>query len=129
MLFRTAVAVPDSGVDEGGQAVVERDAGPLPAATNYVLTPTVCLSPSHFSLSQSPFPSAIVEEVARSPGSSFHPAGAGAVLSGTTAAGIGLGALFGWAVGSWSLGALAGGVVGIPAGVYAVYRRYRGFFE
>lgn len=58
----------------------------------------------------------------------FHPAGAGAVLTGATGVGIGLGALIGWAVGSWSLGALAGVVVGIPAGVFAVYRRYRGYF-
>ena len=60
--------------------------------------------------------------------SSFQPAGAGAVLAGTTAAGVGLGALIGWVAGSLGLGALAGAVVGIPAGVFAVYRRYRGFF-
>jgi hypothetical protein len=59
---------------------------------------------------------------------SFQPAGAGALLLGTTGAGIGAGALIGWAFGSWSLGALAGAVVGIPAGVLAVYRRYRGYF-
>jgi len=60
--------------------------------------------------------------------SSFQPAGAGALLIGTTAAGVGLGALAGWAAGSTPLGALAGAVVGIPAGVFAVYRRYRGYF-
>ncbi|TMK79939.1 MAG: hypothetical protein E6G45_01940 [Actinobacteria bacterium] len=60
--------------------------------------------------------------------SSFEPAGAGALLIGTTAAGVGLGALAGWAVGSASLGALGGAFVGIPAGVFAVYRRYRGYF-
>ena len=59
---------------------------------------------------------------------SFHPAGAGGVLLGTTAAGVALGALVGWAAGSWALGALGGAVVGIPAGIFAVYRRYRGFF-
>ena len=59
---------------------------------------------------------------------SLEPAGAGALLAGTTAAGIGVGALVGWAAGSWSLGALGGAVVGIPAGVFAVYRRYRGYF-
>ncbi len=58
----------------------------------------------------------------------LQPAGAGALLAGTTAAGVGAGALVGWAAGSWGLGALAGAVLGIPAGVYAVYRRYRGFF-
>jgi F0F1-type ATP synthase assembly protein I len=62
------------------------------------------------------------------PRQSFEPAGAGAVLAGTTAAGVGAGALIGWAAGSWPLGALGGAVAGIPAGVFAVYRRYRGFF-
>jgi len=62
------------------------------------------------------------------PRQSLQPAGAGALLLGTTAAGVGLGALIGWAGGSWSLGALGGAVAGIPAGVFAVYRRYRGYF-
>jgi hypothetical protein len=61
-------------------------------------------------------------------GTSFQPAGAGALLTGTTAAGIGIGALIGWAAGSAGLGALGGAVVGVPAGVFAVYWRYRGFF-
>lgn len=59
---------------------------------------------------------------------SFDPAGAGAVLVGTTTAAIGLGALIGWVVGSWTLGALGGAVAGIPAGIFAVYRRYRDAF-
>jgi F0F1-type ATP synthase assembly protein I len=59
---------------------------------------------------------------------SLDPAGAGAVLAGTTAMGVGIGAAIGWAAGSWPLGALTGAVLGIPAGVFAVYRRYRGFF-
>jgi F0F1-type ATP synthase assembly protein I len=59
---------------------------------------------------------------------SFDPAGAGAVLVGTTAAGIGVGALVGWALGSWTLGALGGTFAGIPAGIFAVYRRYRDAF-
>ena len=63
------------------------------------------------------------------PRQSLDPAGAGAVLVGTTAAGVGLGALIGWGAGSWSLGALTGAVLGIPAGIFAVYRRYRGFFS
>jgi hypothetical protein len=58
----------------------------------------------------------------------IHPAGAGGVLLGALALGVGLGALIGWVAGSWQLGALAGAVLGIPAGVVAVYRRYRGFF-
>ena len=59
---------------------------------------------------------------------SFDPAGAGAVLLGVTAACIGLGALIGWAAGSFAFGLLAGAVVGVPAGIFAVYRRYRGYF-
>ena len=62
------------------------------------------------------------------PRPTFQPAGAGALLAGTAVAGAGAGALVGWTVGSWGLGALAGVSVGIPAGVYAVYRRYRSFF-
>lgn len=58
----------------------------------------------------------------------FQPAGAGALLAGTTAAGVGAGALVGWAAGSPGLGALGGAVVGVPAGILAVYRRYRGYF-
>ena len=60
---------------------------------------------------------------------SFQPAGAGALLVGTTAAGLGMGALVGWAAGSWALGALGGAVVGVPAGVAAVYYRYREAFK
>jgi F0F1-type ATP synthase assembly protein I len=64
----------------------------------------------------------------RSPRESLDPAGAGAVLLGTTAAGIGVGALVGWAAGSWPIGALVGAILGIPGGVFAVYRRYRDAF-
>jgi hypothetical protein len=60
--------------------------------------------------------------------SSFQPAGAGALLIGTTSASIGVGALVGWGAGSGAIGALAGAVVGIPAGVFVVYYRYRGYF-
>ena len=63
------------------------------------------------------------------PRQTLDPAGAGAVLVGTTAGSIGLGALVGWAAGSWAIGALVGAVVGIPAGIFAVYRRYRGVFS
>jgi F0F1-type ATP synthase assembly protein I len=59
----------------------------------------------------------------------FQAAGAGALLAGTTAAGLGIGALLGWAAGSWPLGALGGALVGIPAGVAAVYYRYRDAFR
>ena len=60
---------------------------------------------------------------------SFQPAGAGALLLAVTLAAIGVGALVGWAAGSWTLGALVGAVVGIPLAVFAVYRRYRGAFS
>jgi hypothetical protein len=63
------------------------------------------------------------------PRQTLDPAGAGAVLVGTTAGGIGAGALVGWIAGDWAIGALIGAVVGIPAGVFAVYRRYRGVFS
>lgn len=60
---------------------------------------------------------------------SFQPAGAGALLLAVTVAAIVAGALVGWAAGSWTLGALVGAVVGIPLGVFVVYRRYRGAFS
>jgi hypothetical protein len=60
--------------------------------------------------------------------SSFQPAEAGAVLAGTVGACTGTGALVGWAAGNAGYGVIAGAVVGIPAGVFAVYRRYRGYF-
>jgi hypothetical protein len=62
------------------------------------------------------------------PGSrqTFEPAGAGGILIAVTAASIAVGALIGWAAGSLGLGCLGGAMIGIPAGVYAVYRRYRG---
>jgi hypothetical protein len=63
------------------------------------------------------------------PRQTFDPAGAGAVLVGTTAGILGVGAIVGWVAGSWPLGALIGAVVGIPAGIFAVYRRYRGAFS
>ena len=58
----------------------------------------------------------------------FQPAGAGALLLGTTLGGVGIGALAGWAAGSAGIGALCGAILGIPAGVFVVYRRYRGYF-
>lgn len=57
---------------------------------------------------------------------SFDPAGAGGLLLGVLAACIGLGALVGWAAGGIGIGVLIGAVVGIAAGTFAVYRRYRG---
>jgi hypothetical protein len=63
-----------------------------------------------------------------SPRASFEPAGAGALLGGVTAASVGVGALIGWAAGSVGYGVLAGAFVGVPAGVFAVYRRYKDAF-
>jgi F0F1-type ATP synthase assembly protein I len=54
---------------------------------------------------------------------SFSLAGAGSVLIGTTAAVIVLAALIGWAAGSAAWGFLIGAIVGIPAGVFATYKR------
>jgi F0F1-type ATP synthase assembly protein I len=62
------------------------------------------------------------------PRPTFDPAGAGALLLSTTGVGIGIGALVGWAAGEVGLGILGGAVVGIPAGIFAVYRRYRDAF-
>jgi len=59
---------------------------------------------------------------------SFDPAGAGGLLLGVLLACIGLGALIGWAAGAVGIGALVGAVLGIAAGTFAVYRRYRGAF-
>jgi F0F1-type ATP synthase assembly protein I len=63
---------------------------------------------------------------AATPRQTFDPAGAGAVLLTATAVCIGIGALIGWAAGSVGIGILGGAVVGVPAGIVAVYRRYRG---
>jgi hypothetical protein len=63
------------------------------------------------------------------PRPSFQPAEAGAVLAGTIGACGGAGALVGWAAGNAAYGALAGVVVGLPTGVYAVYRRFKGYFS
>lgn len=51
------------------------------------------------------------------------------MLVGTTAGCLAVGALIGWAAGSWPVGALVGAIVGIPAAIFAVYRRYRGVFS
>ena len=50
---------------------------------------------------------------------------AASLLLSTLVAVMLVGALIGWAAGSWSLGALGGAVAGIPAAVFVVYRRYR----
>ena len=47
------------------------------------------------------------------------------LLAAATAASVGVGALVGWAAGSIAYGVLGGSVVGVPAGIVAVYVRYR----
>jgi len=59
----------------------------------------------------------------------FPPIEAGALLASVTASALGVGALVGWAAGDVGAGLIVGGVVGIPAGIYTVYRRYRGYFR
>ena len=56
------------------------------------------------------------------------PAQAGLLVA-TTAASIGVGSLVGWAAGNWAYGALGGAVVGLPAGVAAVYKTYGDAFK
>jgi F0F1-type ATP synthase assembly protein I len=63
------------------------------------------------------------------PRQTFEPAGAGVLLASTTALGIGLGGLIGWAAGALRYGLLGGAILGVPAGIFAVYRRYRGAFS
>jgi len=58
----------------------------------------------------------------------FPPAEAGALLTVVTLLGVGGGTLVGWAAGDSSAGLIVGAVLGLPAGVVAVYRRYRGYF-
>ena len=53
-------------------------------------------------------------------------AGAGGTLIGVTLACALVGAAVGWPLGSAGLGLMVGIFVGIPAGIFAVYRRYRG---
>ena len=60
---------------------------------------------------------------------SFPPIEAGALLAVVTALGLGVGALAGWAVGAFGPGLIIGAVAGLPAGVFAVYRRYRRYFQ
>ena len=66
---------------------------------------------------------------AAAPRPSFAPVEAGAILVSTAAMCAGAGALVGWAAGSPAYGVLAGVCVGIPAGVFAVYRRFKGYFS
>ena len=49
---------------------------------------------------------------------------ASGLLLGALAAAMIVGALLGWAFGSWGIGLLIGAIVGIPLGVLAVYQVY-----
>lgn len=60
---------------------------------------------------------------------SFQPVEAGVVLASAVGVCAGVGALVGWAGGNVGYGVLGGVVVGIPAGVISVYRRFRGYFS
>jgi hypothetical protein len=60
--------------------------------------------------------------------SSLDPLGAGALLGGVLFAFVGAGALIGVAAGSLGIGVAIGAVLGIPAAILSVYRRYRGVF-
>jgi hypothetical protein len=59
---------------------------------------------------------------------SLDPLGAGALLAGVLFACVGLGALVGLAAGSVGIGVAVGALIGVPASILAVYRRYRGAF-
>lgn len=47
------------------------------------------------------------------------------LLASTTALSVGIGAIAGWAAGNVGYGILGGAIVGVPAGIAAVYIRYR----
>jgi len=65
--------------------------------------------------------------MAASTASSPHSlATASGLLLGTTGAAMVVGALLGWAFGSWGLGLLIGAIVGIPLAVFVVYKVYAG---
>jgi F0F1-type ATP synthase assembly protein I len=59
----------------------------------------------------------------------LDPAGAGGVLLLGIFVCAGIGALIGWAAGDIGIGVLVGTIVGIPVGIFAVYRRYREVFS
>jgi F0F1-type ATP synthase assembly protein I len=59
----------------------------------------------------------------------FPPIEAGALLISFTLLVIGGGVLVGWIAGSGTSGLIVGAVLGVPAGIFVVYRRYRGYFS
>lgn len=65
-------------------------------------------------------------EPQHSPGLQY--AEAGGVLVGMLFASVAAGLGVGWLAGSAGIGILVGAVIGLPLGVYTVYRRYRDLF-
>jgi hypothetical protein len=59
----------------------------------------------------------------------FPPIEAGALLVTITALVIALCTFVGWLAGSFTAGLVIGALLGIPVGVFVVYRRYRGYFS
>jgi hypothetical protein len=77
-----------------------------------------------------PVPSGILARLMQAaPRQSFHPVEAGAILAGTVSVFGAGGALAGWAASHTAYGILAGVCLGIPAGVFGVYRRFKGYFS
>ena len=58
----------------------------------------------------------------------FPPIEAGILLISVTVAVIAVCTLVGWIAGAAGTGLVVGVVLGIPVGIFAVYRRYRGYF-
>jgi hypothetical protein len=59
---------------------------------------------------------------------SLDPLGAGALLAGVLFGCVGLGAAIGYLAAEVGIGVAVGALVGVPASIVAVYRRYRGAF-
>ena len=59
---------------------------------------------------------------------SLDPLGAGALLAGVLFGCVGLGAAIGYLGAEVGIGVAVGALVGVPASIVAVYRRYRGAF-
>lgn len=81
-------------------------------------------------VTSSPHHSGILARLMQAPERpSFQPVEAGAILASTVGICGGGGALVGWGAGNVGYGVLGGVCLGIPAGIFAVYRRFRGYFS
>jgi hypothetical protein len=58
----------------------------------------------------------------------FPPIEAGALLVTVTVLVIAVCTLAGWLLGSFTGGLVVGALLGIPVGIFVVYRRYRSYF-